>query len=120
MKPRLPVQPNPDPNNNKAVQVIDIQNLPTSLVQCNDIHLRSGRVVKPIIDDIASFESDKEEAKQSKSSNKDAEIVKPPSNKTAETVKPSFNGTDETTEPPFPMHLALTKTPNPPSFNLLG
>ena len=30
MKPQLPIQPNPNLNNNKAMQVIDIQNLPTS------------------------------------------------------------------------------------------
>jgi hypothetical protein len=41
MRPQLPVQPNPNPNN-KAVQCIDIHNQPTlSLfpMQCNDIHL---------------------------------------------------------------------------------
>jgi hypothetical protein len=41
MRPQLPVQPNPNPNN-KAVQCIDIYNQPTlSLLpaQCNDIHL---------------------------------------------------------------------------------
>jgi hypothetical protein len=64
MRPQLPVQPNPNPNNNKVVQVIDIQNLPTSPVQCNDIHLRSGRVVEPIIDDITSSDSDKEETEK--------------------------------------------------------
>jgi len=32
IRPQLHVQPNPNPNNNKAVQVIDIQNLPTSPV----------------------------------------------------------------------------------------
>eukprot|EP00253_Pinus_taeda_P004065 PITA_04065 len=80
----------------------------------------SVRVVEPIIDDITSSDSDKEEAEQSKSSNKDAETVNPPSNKTAETVKPPSNGTAETAEPPFPERLALTKTPKPPAFNLLG
>jgi len=48
------------------------------------------------------------------------EIVKLPSNKVVETVKPSSNGTTETTEPPFQKCLALTKVPEPPSFNLLG
>eukprot|EP00253_Pinus_taeda_P007077 PITA_07077 len=120
MKPQLPVQPNPNPNNNKAVQVIDIQNLPTSPMQCNDIHLRFGRVFEPIIDDITSSDSDKEEAEQSKSSNKDVDTVNPPSNKIAETVKPPSNGIAETTKPSFPERLALTKTPKPPAFNLLG
>lgn len=120
MKPPLPIQPNPNPNNNKDVQVIDIQNLPTPPVQCNYINLRYGRVFEPIIDDITSSNSDKEATEKSKSSNKDTETVKPSSSKTAETLKPSSNGTAETAEPPFPECLALTKTPEPPAFNLLG
>lgn len=78
-------------------------------MQCNDIHLRSGRIVEPIIDDITSSGSDKEKTEKDKSSNKGAETVEPPFNKTA-----------ETTEPPFPERLTLTKTPEPPAFNLLG
>jgi len=46
--------------------------------------------------------------------------VKPPSHKTAKIVKPSSNGTAETVEPPFPERLAITRTPEPPAFNLLG
>jgi len=91
------------------MQVIDIQNQPIFPMQCNDIHLRSGRVVEPIIDDITSSDSDKEETGKDKSSNKNAGTIESPSNKTAETA-----------EPPFPEHLALTKTLEPPAFNLLG
>ena len=42
-------------------------------MQCNDIHLRSGRIVEPIIDDITDFE--KEETREEKSSNNNAEMV---------------------------------------------
>ena len=76
-------------------------------MQCNDIHLRSGRIVEPIIDDIT--DSEKEETRKENSSNNNAETVESSSNKTA-----------QTTEPPFPEHLALTKTFEPPTFNLLG
>jgi len=76
-------------------------------MQCNDIHLRSGRIVEPIIDDIT--DSDKEETRKENSSNNNAE-----------TVESSSNKTTETTEPPFPERLALTKTLEPPAFNLLG
>jgi len=57
-------------------------------MQCNHIHLRSGRTIEPIIDDI----------ERNNSSNKAAKI----------------------TEPSFPRRLALTNTPKPPAFNLLG
>ena len=119
MKPQLPVQPSPNPNNNKAIQVIDVQNLSTPPIQCNDIHLRSGRVVEPMIDDTNSSDSEKEE-EQIKTSGKITETTKPSPNKTAETVKPSSNMTTETAEPPFPECLAITRTPEPPAFNLLG
>eukprot|EP00253_Pinus_taeda_P026771 PITA_26771 len=76
-------------------------------MQCNDIHLCSGRIVEPIIDDITS--SEKEETRKEKSSNNNAEIVESSSNKTS-----------QTTEPPLPERLALTKTFEPPAFNLLG
>jgi len=109
MRPQLPVQPNPNPNNNKALQVIDIQNQPVSPMQCNDIHLRSGKIVEPIIDDIISSDSDKEETGKEKSSNNNVE-----------TVESSSNNTAEIAEPPFPERMALTKTLEPPAFNLLG
>jgi hypothetical protein len=105
MRPQLPVQPNPNPNN-KVVQCINIHNQPTfSLlpVQCNDIHLRSGRIVEPIIADVTS--SDKEETIE---------------NDIPEEVQSSSNTVAETTKPPFLERLALTKTPEPLAFNLLG
>jgi hypothetical protein len=107
MRPQLPVQPNPNPNN-KAMQCIDIQNQPIFSLfpaQCNDIHLRSGKIVEPIIDDVTSSDFDKEEIKK---------------HNLLEEVQPSSNTIAKTTEPPFPEHLALTKTPKPPAFNLLG
>jgi len=78
-------------------------------MQYTDIHLRSGRVVEPIINDITSSNSHKEEAEKNNLPNEGAETVKPPSNKIAETV-----------EPPFLERLALAKTPEPPIFNILG
>ena len=102
MRPQLPMQPNPNPNN-KVVQVIDIQNqsiFPT--MQCNDIHLRSGRIVEPIIDDITSSDSDKSETEKQKE-------AQPPPNKNV-----------EITEPPFPERLVLTRTAETPAFNFIG
>jgi hypothetical protein len=102
IRPQLPVQPNPNPNN-KAVQCIDVYNQTTlSLLpaQCNDIHLRSGRVVEPTIADVTS--PDKEETQE---------------HDAPEKVQSSSNNAETT---PFPERLALTKTPEPPAFNLLG
>eukprot|EP00253_Pinus_taeda_P003383 PITA_03383 len=76
-------------------------------MQCNDIHLHSGRIVEPIIDDIT--DSEKEETRKEKSSNNNDEKVESSSNKATQTA-----------EPPFPKRLTLTKTFEPPAFNLLG
>jgi len=107
IRPQLPMQPNPNPNNNKALQVVNIQEQSASHMQCNDIHLRSGRIVEPIIDDITN--SDKEEIAKEMSSNSNAETAELPANKVVQTA-----------EPPFLERLTLTKTLEPPIFNLLG
>ena len=60
---------------------------------------------EPIIDDVTSFDSDKEETEKHDSHKE----VQPPFNKGAEIV-----------EPQLPEHLVLTKTPEPPAFNILG
>ena len=46
-------------------------------MQCNDIHLRSGKIVEPIIDDITSSDPDKEETEKHKK-------AQPPPNKNVE------------------------------------
>ena len=56
IRPQLPAQPNPNPNN-KIVHQFETINMPAySLTPvCNDIHLRSGKVVEPlIIEDVPS------------------------------------------------------------------
>jgi hypothetical protein len=58
----MPVQPKPNPNN-KAVQNIDIHNVPALSITpmpCDEIKLRPGRTVEPIIEDASSSELDKE------------------------------------------------------------
>jgi hypothetical protein len=59
--------------------------------------------VEPTIADVTS--SDKEETKK---------------HDVLEEVQSCSNNGAETTKPPFPEHLALTKTPEPPTFNILG
>jgi hypothetical protein len=87
------------------MQCIDIYNQPTlSLLpaQCNNIHLRSGRIVEPTIADVTSS---KEETKE---------------HDVPEEVQSSSKNAAETAKPPFPEHLALPKKPEPPAFNILG
>jgi hypothetical protein len=56
------VQPNPNPNN-KVFQNIDIHNvtaLSITPMPCDEIKLRSGRIVEPIVEDAPSSKSNKE------------------------------------------------------------
>jgi hypothetical protein len=55
----MPMQPNPNPNN-KAVQNIDVPALSITPMPCDEIKLRSWRIVKPIIEDAPSSKLDKE------------------------------------------------------------
>jgi hypothetical protein len=99
------MQTNPNPNN-KAIQNIDIHNVPALSITpmpCDEIKLRSRRIVEPIIKDASSSESDKESGEK-------------PSADTEEIEKPII----ELAEPPFPERLEITKTVELPSFNLLG
>ena len=59
--PQLPAQPNPNPNNKEVLQ-FETSSMPTysiSPLSCNDLHLRLGRVVEPIvIEDVPSSMTD--------------------------------------------------------------
>ena len=51
LRPQFPAQPNPNPNN-KAMQQFEISSMPEysiSPLPCNNLHLRLGRVVEPIL-----------------------------------------------------------------------
>jgi len=101
----MPVQPNQNPNN-KAIQNIDIHNVPAlsiTLMHCDEIKLRSGRIVKPIIEDAPSSKYDKESGGK-------------PYIDTEDIDEPII----ELEYPPFPERLEMTKTMELPSFNLLG
>jgi hypothetical protein len=70
---------------------------------CDEIHLRSGRIVEPIVEDAPSSESDKESGER-------------PSTDIEEIDQPIL----ESTDPPFLERLKITKPVELTSFNLLG
>ena len=61
IRPQMPSQTNPNPNNN-ATQQFEIYTMPAyslSPLPCNNLYLRSGRVVEPmIIEDVPSSMTD--------------------------------------------------------------
>ena len=48
VRPQLPAQPNLNPNNNKPIQYVQIlenSNNDTEPVECNELQIRSGRII---------------------------------------------------------------------------
>lgn len=111
IRPQLHVQNTPNPNN-KLVQQAKTANVPTYcifLVQCNDMHLRSGRIVQtenePTI--IEEEENNELEEASKKTVNPNPIVT---INKDSENEK----------TPPYPEHLAIAKTEPQPEFDLIG
>lgn len=48
LRPQLPAQPNPNPNNKlvQFLQIIKTPELETGLSECNELQLRSGRIIE--------------------------------------------------------------------------
>ena len=127
IRPQLPTQPNPNPNNKEFLQV-ETANMPAYSiipVPCNDIRLRSGRVVEPlVIEDVPSAVSE-ERMSQHYLSNiaiRIIEDVENPVKISAETQEETSIDTQPTQlvrEPPYPERLILLKAVGQPQFNLL-
>ena len=49
IRPQLPAQPNPNPNNKpiQSIQIIEGLDPETKLRECNELKLRSGRIITP-------------------------------------------------------------------------
>ena len=115
MRPQLPVQPNPNPNN-KAVQNVDIATmllLYITPVSCEAIHLRFGWIAELIIEEGASSESNKE---SNDPQPLPTSIPAGPAPHDADTVAEK---TVAPADPPFPERLTLSKAVEQPHFNLL-
>ena len=48
MRPQIPAQPNPNPNNRlvQSVQIIETPEIGADLRECNDLQLRFGRIIE--------------------------------------------------------------------------
>ena len=59
LRPQLPTQPNPNPNNRpvQSIQIIETPEIETDLRECNDLQLRSGRIIEIEGDKTAQVEN---------------------------------------------------------------
>ena len=48
LRPQLPAQPNPNPNNRpvQSLQIIETPEVRADMRECNDLQLRSGRIIE--------------------------------------------------------------------------
>jgi len=48
LRPQLPAQPNPNPNNRpvQSLQIIEPLEMGADMKECNDLQLRSGRIIE--------------------------------------------------------------------------
>ncbi len=59
LRPQLPAQPNPNPNNRsvQSVQIIETLEVEVDLRECSDLQLRSGRIIETKGDKIVHVEN---------------------------------------------------------------
>ena len=128
IRSQLLAQPNPNPNN-KAVHQFETVNMPSYSITpmpCNDIHLRSGKVVKPlIIEDVPSsvHEEGMNPIYLSNTMTPIIEDAEHPTNMPVETQNDTSIDTQPTQlirEPLYPERLMLPKVVGQTQFNVLG
>ena len=93
-----------------------------SPLPCNDIRLRFGKIVEPIITEDAPPSVHKEE-RSSQHPSDTVPIIEDAEHGTAETPNDESDNTQPTQlirKPPYPERLMLTRIGGQPQFNLLG
>eukprot|EP00253_Pinus_taeda_P014007 PITA_14007 len=107
LRPQLPTQPNPNPNNRlvQALQILETPEEGPDLRECNDLQLRSGRIIQTEGNKKVQFEDQlpREQLLQEEDENR----------------KQTQNQAT-TSSPPFPEHLVIPRRIQQPNFDILG
>lgn len=107
LRPQLPTQPNPNPNKRpvQSIQIVETSEIRADLRECNDLQLRSGRIIDTEGDKIAHVENQlpREHLSQEKDVNK----------------QQNHNQTT-TSSPSFPERLIIPRPTQYPDFDILG
>ena len=104
---QLPAQPNPNPNNRpvQSIQIIDTSEIESDLRECNDLQLRSGRIIETEGDKTIDIEIQ-------------LPLEQPPQRE--DENKEQNNKQASTSSPPFPERLVISRPIQPPDFDILG
>jgi len=107
LRPQLPTQPNPSPNNRlvQSIQIIETIEIGTDLRECNDLQLRSGRIIEIEGDKTAQVENQ-------------LPIEKP--RQEEDVTRQQIHDQATTSSPPFPERLIIYRPIQYPNFDILG
>eukprot|EP00253_Pinus_taeda_P025718 PITA_25718 len=107
LRPQLPAQSNPNPNNRpvQALQILETLEEGPDLRECNDLQLRSGRIIQTEGNKTVQIEDQlpREQLLQEEDENRQQT-----QNKTT------------TSSPPFPERLVIPRPIHQPNFDILG
>eukprot|EP00253_Pinus_taeda_P036271 PITA_36271 len=107
LRPQLLAQPNPNPNNRPVqfVQIIETPELETDLKECNDLQLRSGRIIGTKGDKNVQFEN---------------QLPTEQPLQEEDVVRKQTHDQETTSSPPFPERLIIPRPIEHPDFDILG
>lgn len=107
LRPQLPAQPNPNPNNRQvqSLQIIESPEIGPELRECNDLQLRSGRIIETEGDKTIHIEDQlpREQPLQQEGVN-----------------NWHTHNQASTSSPPFPERLVIYRPIQCPEFDILG
>ena len=107
LRPQLPAQPDPNPNNRQvqSIQIIESPEPGPDLRECNDLQLRSGRIIETEGDKTVDIEDQLPREHQSQQE---------------DVNKQQTHNQATTSSPPFPERLAIPRSIQYPDFDILG
>jgi len=107
MRPKLPAQPNPNPNNRsvQSLQIIESLEIGPDPRECNDLQLRSRHIIETEGDKIVHIEDQlpREQSLQQEGVNNEQTHIQ-----------------ESTSSPPFPERLVISRPIQCPDFDILG
>ena len=107
LRPQLLAQPNPNPNNRpvQSIQIVETLEIGADLRECNDLHLRSGRIIETEGDKTVQVEDQlpREQLSQQEDVNKQ-----------------QTHNQATTPSPPFPKRFVIPRPIQYPDFDILG
>jgi hypothetical protein len=118
LRPQLPAQPHPNPNNRPAQLVHIMENGEGEInsVGCNELQLRSGRIISPEENDVFQGKESEKKPAITPSTVVITEEIEQGGN-TVESQDPDKGATPS---PPFPKRLMIAKPTVYPNFDLVG